>query len=43
MPNVIAFANEGKPIGSEYEIPRTIPLYSHWDWNVRPDYSILDD
>ena len=43
MPNLIAFANEGKPIGSEYKIPRTIPQYSHWDWNVRPDYSKLDD
>ena len=43
MPNLIAFANEGKPIGSEYNIPRTIPHYSYWVWNVRPDYSILDD
>lgn len=43
MPNLIAFANEGKPIGSEYNIPRTIPLYSRLNWNIRPDYSILDD
>lgn len=43
MPNLIAFANEGKPIGSEYKIPRTIPHYGHWKWNARPDYSILVD
>ena len=43
MPNLVAFANEGKPIGSEYKIPRTIPHYAHWKWNVRPDYSTLDD
>ena len=43
MPNLVAFANEGKPIGSEYKIPRTIPYYPHWKWNARPDYSILVD
>ena len=43
MPNLIAFANEGKPIGSEYIIPRTVPNYPHFKWNTKPDYSVLID
>ena len=43
MPNLNAFANEGKPIGSEYNIPRTIPHYPHYKWNTPPDYSKLVD
>lgn len=43
MPNLNAFAGEGKPIGSEYKIPRTIPHYPTRIWNNPPDYSKLDD
>lgn len=41
MPNLVAFANEGKPIGSEFSIPRSIPHYAHWEWDKSPDYSKL--
>lgn len=41
MPNLVAFANEGKPIGSEHIIPRTIPHYAHFEWHKPPDYSKL--
>ena len=41
MPNLVAFANEGKPIGSEYKIPRTVPSYTHLKWNSPPDNSTL--
>ena len=37
MPNLVAFANEGKPIGSKFSIPRTIPPYGHWKLNKSPE------
>lgn len=43
MPNLVAFANEGKPIGSEFIIPRTIPHYPHWKWDKSPDYIALKE
>lgn len=41
MPNLIAFANEGKPIDSEYKIPRTVPNYPHFKWHTSLDNSKL--